>query len=393
MKRTLIFVALALVGLGLYFANSYASNRATRELNAILAPKFEEAGARYGSLEVAPASGTITLKDITVEGEDASVGEISVQSTLEDLLAAAKGTPEFLHGLHVTVQDVAIAEDDAVVNLESGEAHIEGLIDLRAVQDNPEKWLADFMKQEDVALKVSGRDWIIRSEEIARELNLPTNLMRLDALDASLEKHEGTVTASADLDSPDFGAMAFSAEGSEEELGNLSMEMSNIAFEPDEDLRFSLGRASVSLSGAVPLEVLLEEDYEELLTEQPSMQWSVRVSDFMVEGDELRKEDFPESRVTLTTLEHDFEADAERITTTLDVESSLGNASIDIDLAIESIEPPVMEFSAFEVELGTLHPDLERVLREVPLPFEPRGEDAYGFSFTGPLMDLLSGGK
>ena len=295
MKRTLIFLVLVLIGLGLYFANSYAAGRAARELDAILAPKFEQAGASYGALEVAPASGTITLKDIAVEGEDVSVGEVSVQSTFEDLLAAAKGMPEFLHGLHVTVQDVAIAEEDAVVNLGSGEAHIDALIDIRALQDDPEAWIADLMQQEDVTLNVSGRDWIIRSEDMTRKLSLPSNLVRLDALNASLEKHGGNVATSMDLDSPDFGSMALSAEGNEEELGSLSMEVSDIAFQPDEDLRFALGNATVSLSGAVPIEALMKEDYEELLTERPKMQWSVRVSDFVAEGDELRDEDFPKA--------------------------------------------------------------------------------------------------
>jgi len=392
MKRTLIFLGLALIGLGLYFANSYAAGRAARELDAILSPKFEEAGANYGAIEVAPTNGTITLKDITVEGEDVSVGEVSVQSNFEDLLAAAKGMPEFLHGLHVTVQDVAIAEDDAVVNLGSGEAHIDGLIDIRALQDDPEEWIADLMQQEDVTLMVNGRDWIIRSEDMARELGLPSNLLRLDALDASLEKHGGTVATSMNLDSPDFGSMTLTAEGSEEELGSLSMEVSDIAFQPDEDLRFTMGNATVSLSGAVPIEALLEEDYEELLTERPKMQWSVRVSDFVVEGEELRDEDFPESRVVLETLAHDFEADAERLTTTLDFQSNLGNGTMDIDLAIESVDPPVMEFGTFEVELGELHPQLQRALREVPLPLEPLGENGYGFSYTGPLMGLLGMG-
>jgi len=392
MKRTLIFLGLALIVLGLYFANSYAAGRAARELDAILSPKFEEAGANYGAIEVAPTNGTITLKDITVEGEDVSVGEVSVQSNFEDLLAAAKGMPEFLHGLHVTVQDVAIAEDDAVVNLGSGEAHIDGLIDIRALQDDPEEWIADLMQQEDVTLMVNGRDWIIRSEDMARQLGLPSNLLRLDALDASLEKHGGTVATSMNLDSPDFGSMTLTAEGSEEELGSLSMEVSDIAFQPDEDLRFTMGNATVSLSGAVPIEALLEEDYEELLTERPKMQWSVRVSDFVVEGEELRDEDFPESRVVLETLAHDFEADAERLTTTLDFQSNLGNGTMDIDLAIESVDPPVMEFGTFEVELGELHPQLQRALREVPLPLEPLGENGYGFSYTGPLMGLLGMG-
>lgn len=392
MKRTLIFLVLVLIGLGLYFANSYAAGRAARELDAILAPKFEQAGASYGALEVAPASGTITLKDIALEGEDVSVGEVSVQSTFEDLLAAAKGMPEFLHGLHVTVQDVAIAEEDAVVNLGSGEAHIDALIDIRALQDDPEAWIADLMQQEDVTLNVSGRDWIIRSEDMTRKLSLPSNLVRLDALNASLEKHGGNVATSMDLDSPDFGSMALSAEGNEEELGSLSMEVSDIAFQPDEDLRFALGNATVSLSGAVPIEALMKEDYEELLTERPKMQWSVRVSDFVAEGEELRDEDFPESRVVLETLAHDFEADAERLATTLDFQSNLGNGSMDIDLAIESVDPPVMEFGTFEVELNGLHPELQRALREVPLPLEPRGEDGYGFSYAGPLMGLLGMG-
>ena len=318
MKRTLIFVALIVIGLGVYFAHSYLARKAAEELDAILGPKFKEAGASYGELEVTPISGTITLKNIAIDDEDVSIGEISVRSTLEDLLAAAEGTPEFLHGLHVTVQDVAIADDDAVVNLGSGEAHIDALIDIRALQDDPEKWMVDLMQQEDVTLNLSGQDWIIRSE----------------------------------------------------------------------DLGFALGDASMSFSGAVPREALLEEDYEEFLTELPEMQWSVRVSDYVLEGEELRREGFPESRLVLETLEYDFDANAERLTTTLDFQSNLGNGSMDIDLDIQSIDPPIMDFGTFEVEFSGLHPEFRRALREVPLPLEPRGEDGYRFSYTGPLMGL-----
>jgi len=390
MKRTAIaLVLLALIGAGLFIANRYAADRAALELDAILTPKFEEAGVRYGDLEVSPASGTITLHDITLEDEEVSVGLLSVRSTLEDLLAAANGMPEFLHGLHVQAEDVTLVDGGDVVNLGSGELHIDALIDIRAIQEDPEEWILGLMEQDDVNLEVSGNDWIVKSKEAARELGLSSSLIRVDAFDGRIGKQGESLSAAIDLESPDFGSLAFEVKGTEEELGHFSMEVADISFEPDKDLQVRLGSASMSMTGVLPIEAILEEDFEELMTGDPDMQWSVRVRDFIVYGKELREEGFPESRLVLNSMEHDFKVDAGRLATTMDLRSNLGNGSLEVDLAIASIDPPVMEFRTFEVELDDLHEEARRALDEVPLPLEPRGETGYGFSYTGPLMGLL----
>ena len=84
MKRiTIAAVVLLLLGAGFYFVNKLAADKAAEEINAILTPKLEEVGIEYEELEVNPAAGILTFRNIESENGEVSAQIVSVQSTLE----------------------------------------------------------------------------------------------------------------------------------------------------------------------------------------------------------------------------------------------------------------------------------------------------------------------
>ena len=118
-KLTIALAALLLLGGGLYYINTFAGDVAEQELDAMLAPKFKEARASYGGLAVNPAAGTVTLFDIATEQNGPTVREVSFTSEFEDLIAAAQGRPDYLHGLkmHVEGFELNVEGDDITINL------------------------------------------------------------------------------------------------------------------------------------------------------------------------------------------------------------------------------------------------------------------------------------
>lgn len=388
MTRTLITVALLLAfGTALYFGTRKVADTASEELTAILAPKFEEAGAHFESLEVQPASGTVVLHEVTVDDAEASIGLISVQSRLEDLMALMEGTPDQLHGLTVHIEDARIIADGESVDIKEADCRLDALIDVRALQQDPEAYLEQLMLQDEVEFELSGRHWSIQSPSLAREWSLPSSFLKLDAVDVDLDKDWNKISAAMAVESPDLGDISLSMAGDDRHLDRLDLELANMAFDPEEDVRIRIGSSSISMEGHIPYEQMDDDGLEDLARLGTAMEWTVRMRDCAISTSNQRKYDVPFSQLTLASLDHNLKYTGQRLNTTLRFSSNMGAGDMDIDLDIRSLDPPLIDARTMELSIGDLPTEIERELEG--LPFLTRVGDRYTFSYRGPLSDLL----
>lgn len=388
MKRIAIAtVLLLLIGAGLYFANNIAAETAADELDAILAPKFEEMGAHYGGLEVNPAKGTITLSDITSEGGEIRASLVSVQSTFEDLLAAAQGTPDFLHGLTIHVEDFAAGEDDERFLLEVGDLHLDALIDVRALQEDPEAWALSILQQKDVRLEIGGSGWTVKSREAARDMGLTTSLMQFKDVALVVDKQGDTGEMSMSMDTPDFGAVQFSIKGNDQSLERLDLELNDFFLPIEDQMKLRLGHAELNMAGEFPIATLETQDWEDLILNGAAINWDVTVQDGVMEGRALREADLPNDRLAVSSLDHSLDYSGDRLVTSATFESNVSSGSMEVDWTIAALDPPDVNVETLEVMLRDVHPEIARALAASPL--QPTGDNGYTFSYAGPLMGLI----
>ena len=391
MKRIAVAVALLiLIGGAFYVINSMASDTMSEELDAILAPKFKEAGAAYGDLKVHPASGTISFNDVTAAEGEFSASVVSVQSTFEDLLAAAQGTPEYLHGLTIHVEDLTATDGEESVTLDRGDLKLDALIDIQKLQQDPEEYLMEFFQQDDILLDVSTSGFSSNVRDISDELGLPSPLMRLDELDLLLEKEGESGEFAITMDSPDFGEAQIRVKGNESELSSFDIALTDFFLPIDDQVKMNFGQATFNMAGAMPIEELVENDgyWEDLLMSGTSIEWTATVEDGVIEGPAMSDSGLPNDRLTIAALEHTFEYTGQKLLAHADFESNMSDGEFDVDLTIFSLEPPNVNAEALEIELQDVHPTLSKML--VLSPLRPSGENGYTFSFSGPITDLLS---
>ena len=392
-KITIAIAVLLLIGAGLYVLNNIAAAEAERELDAMLAPKFKEANASYGSLAVNPGAGTVTLFDVVAEEEEMTIGQMSFTSNYEDIIAAAQGTPEFLHGLKVHVEDLDIKVDGDQVELNSADLDLDGLIDLKAAADDPEKWLTDFMEQEEAHVSINGKGWRIESEELAEEFGFPSNMLRLDAFDVDLDRDGDDVDATISVESPDLGNLRMEIDGNEEEIRNFEMAIEDLDISQEEGVRMQMGQSKFTASGRIPVDAIENSDPGSLLASEAGMKWSISLSDFSYTDPSLQREGLPTDRLDIRTLEHDFNFTVEQLETSLDFESSIGTVEMNLDWDIESMNPPAGMINELKLKLTDLPPNLFMMAEALPLPMTPEGDNGLSFSFSGTLDQLMAIGN
>ena len=388
MKRiTIAAVVLLLLGAGFYFVNNLAADKAADEINAILTPKLEEIGIEYEELEVNPTAGILTFRNIESENGEVSAEIVSVQSTLEDLLAAAKGTPDFLHGLTLHVEDFAAGEGDERISLEVGDLVIDALIDIKTLQQDPETWAMELMQQRDVSIEVGGTGWTIRNREMTRDLNLPSALLRLDEVGMTLDKENDKGEVTMRMDSPDYGKVDMLIKGDEQKLERLEMEINDLLFPVGDDGKIRLGQAALTMSGTFPVEAIEDEDWEDLFMTGMAMEWELNLKDAEIEGRELRKSDFPSDRLSISSLDHRFNFSGKSLVADASFESNLTGGTLNLDLTMDSMEPTDMRIETLALEFHDVEPTIAAILDMSPMQSTT---DGYDFTYVGPLTGLLA---
>lgn len=312
---------------------------------------------------------------------------VSVQSTLEDLLAAAKGTPDFLHGLTIHVEDFAAGEGDERVSLDVGDLVIDALIDVKTLQQDPETWALELLQQRDVSIEVGGTGWTIRNREVTQDLNLPSALLRLDEVGLTLNKENDKGEVTMRMDSPDYGTMDFLVKGDEQKLERLEMEINDLLLPVEGDGKIQLGHAALTMSGTFPVEAIEDEDWKDLFMTGLAMEWKLSLKDVEIEGRELRKSDFPSDRLSISTLDHRFNFSGEHLIADASFESNLTGGTLDFDLAMESMEPTDMTVETLELEFHDVEPTIAAMLEMSPMRSTT---DGYAFTYVGPLMGLMT---
>ena len=388
MKRiTIAAVVLLLLGAGFYFVNKLAADKAAEEINAILTPKLEEVGIEYEELEVNPAAGILTFRNIESENGEVSAQIVSVQSTLEDLLAAAKGTPDFLHGLTLHVENFAAGEGDERISLEVGDLVIDALIDIKTLQRDPETWAMELMQQRDVSIEVGGTGWTIRNREMTRDLNLPSALLRLDEVGMTLDKENDKGEVTMRMDSPDYGKVEMLIKGDEQKLERLEMEINDLLYPVGDDGKIRLGQAALTMSGTFPVEAIEDEGWEDLFMTGMAMEWELNLKDAEIEGRELRKSDFPSDRLSISSLDHRFNFSGKSLVADASFESNLTGGTLNLDLTMDSMEPTDMRIETLALEFHDVEPTIAAILDMSPMQSTT---DGYDFTYVGPLMGLLA---
>ncbi len=391
-KLTIALAVLLLLAAGLWYANQYTAGIAERELDAMLAPKFEEAGAAYGGLAVNPAAGTVTLYDIVTDKAGPTVKEVSFTSEFEDLIAAAQGRPDYLHGLkmHLEGLDLSVEGDD--VSITTADLDVDGIIDVRTMLDHPQAWLLEFLAQDDLHISIRGDDWNLRSEELARDLGLDSRLIRMEDIALTMHRDGEALDADLRMDSPELGRAHIALDGDDNELRHFEIELEGLDLRPEGDMRLQIGQSTITASGRMPFDELEDADLDDIFEAGTAVQWSVRLRDFMLEDSGLLEEGLPVDRLEFKTLDHDFNYTVRELTTTLDFEGNLGNCDAAMDLKIRALDPPDVDVKTMEVKLDNLMPQVYMLLTVMPVPLTPAGDDGFTYSYSGPLDALFPNG-
>ena len=391
-KLTIALAALLLLGGGLYYINTFAGDVAEQELDAMLAPKFKEARASYGGLAVNPAAGTVTLFDIATEQNGPTVREVSFTSEFEDLIAAAQGRPDYLHGLkmHVEGFELNVEGDDITIN--NADLDVDGIIDVKTMLNHPEAWLLEFLAQDDLHITMTGDDWNVRSEDMARDLGLNSRLIRMEDINLTLNRNRGALDATLELDSPELGRASITVDGDDDALHHFEIEVADLHLHPEDGARISMGRSTLTASGRMPFDQFENANPDDLFEKGTAVQWSVHLRDFMLEDDELLEEGLPVNRLEFKTLDHEFNYTVQQLETTLDFEGNLGICNAAMDLKIRSLDPPDADVQVMELQLDKLLPEVNMLLTLMPVPLTPEGDDGFTFSYSGPLEQLMPNG-
>ena len=257
MNKTLTIVTalLVLAFIGYFATNQIVSNKASEEIERLAGPKLQELGIQYSDLRVNPAGGSLTLRNVQID--EAYAEELTVKASHKDLLELMGGESMFLHGLEVEVANVRLSDNRGREGLEigQGKADIDALLDLTKLQRDPDLFLQDLLAQETAFVSLEGRNWLIRSDEIEDELELPMTSLRLSEWSLDVNKNGLLYHVQAMARESQLGQIEAEAKGSENLLTYFRGSLNDISF-ANEDVQLSLSRGQVEVDAPIPFQAM-----------------------------------------------------------------------------------------------------------------------------------------
>ena len=386
----ILFGIAALIVFGFFIANQFLTKEATQELDEILAPIFTEIGASYGDLEVNPARGSITFLDIKAEG--ASATTLTVTSNYEDLLAMAEGTPEFFHGIDIHVENLSVKDGDDQAQIDEGDLHIEALIDVKKMQEDPEAWLEELTQQDDVLLQISGKGWDVKSRELMQALNLPKETLQLKDWSLELNNSKSKKSGSLHANVENIGKIDLDFIGTQEMVENVSGEVRELHILTD-DMTADIGSLSFTVDADIPWDDFTSEWYADIIENGESMSWDIAGKNIQLEGRELNgliaMAGVTDGPLTATSFRHSLSFGKTRLKSSSNLKSNIGSADFELDVDITSVNPPEANFRKLEINVDGLKGELQNAVMLSPIPLESQGADGFTFSFSGSLQELI----
>ena len=386
----ILFGIAALVVFGFFIANHFLTKQVTQELDEILAPILTEIGASYGDLEVNPARGSITFLELKAEG--ASATTLTVTSNYEDILAMAEGTPEFFHGLDIHVENLSVKDGDDQAQIDEGDLHIEALIDVKKMQEDPEAWLEELTQQDDVLLQISGKGWDVKSRELMQALNLPKETLQLKDWSLELNNSKSKKSGSLHANVENIGKIDLDFLGTQEMVENVSGEVRELHILTD-DMTADIGSLSFTVDADIPWDDFTSEWYTDIIENGESMSWDIAGKNIQLEGRELNgliaMAGVTDGPLTATSFRHSLSFGKTRLKSSSNLKSNIGSADFELDVDITSVNPPEANFRKLEINVEGLKGELQNAVMLSPIPLESQGADGFTFSFSGSLQELI----
>lgn len=400
MNKTLTIVTalLLLAFIGYFATNQIVSNKASEEIERLAGPKLQELGIQYSDLRVNPAGGSLTLRNVQLD--EAYAEELTVKASHKDLLALMGGESMFLHGLEVDVANVRLSDNRGREGLEigQGKADIDALLDLTKLQRDPDLFLQDLLAQETVSLSLEGRDWLIRSDEIEDELELPMTSLRLSEWSLEVDKNGLLYHVQAMARESQLGQIEAEAKGSENLLTYFRGSLNDISF-ANEDVQLSLSRGEVEVDAPIPFQAMDDMSDEwlgDLIKQGQSFDWSISATNLQLSSPEFvemaREAGLSGGQITMSSLQHDASFSEKAFTANLTLRSNAGDARANVDMRVENLrqldDPNAVQFEDLSMELTNLLPMAAEQLRAMPSPLEPKGANGFEFSYQGSAAGL-----
>lgn len=402
MNRTfLILGAVVLIlGVGLYVGNVVLGNKAAEEIERLIGPKFQEMGITYGDLSVSPLGGTVTMSGVQSDG--LSVESITAGVDHADLIALMEDPNNTLSSLDLDVLNFRAGDDDGREGIDIGQGSfsIEGVLDAREFQRNPEAFMASLMAQEDVDVSISGNDITVRARELKRELGLPSETMVLKSMMFDVDKDGDSFDVQMMADAPMVGQMDIIAQGRDGALTLLKGDMSIVGLEA-EDMLLSMGNCSFEIDAAIGLEDPNNWEssnwVQEMIAAGEDFSWSIQASDLVVGGRGMAgmagQFGLDADGLNVDNFASDASFDGKEFQTELTLHTNVGNIDAEIDMTADDFDnmdnPESVNFRTLEIELSDLVPALSQQVRAIGAAFmEPDGDNGFRFSYEGSAAGL-----
>jgi len=400
MNKTLTIVTalLVLAFIGYFATNQIVSNKASEEIERLAGPKLQELGVQYSDLRVNPAGGSLTLRNVQMD--EAYAEELTVKASHKDLLELMGGESMFLHGLEVEVANVRLSDNRGREGLEigQGKADIDALLDLTKLQRDPDLFLQDLLAQETASVSLEGRDWLIRSDEIEDELELPMTSLRLSEWSLDVDKNGLLYHVQAMARESQLGQIEAEAKGSENLLTYFRGSLNDISF-ANEDVQMSLSRGQVEVDAPIPFQAIDDMSDEwlgDLIKQGQSFDWSISATNLQLSSPDFveaaRELGLSGGQITMSSLQHDASFSEKAFKANLTLRSNAGDARANVDMRVDNLsqldDPSAVQFEDLSMELTNLLPMAAEQLRAMPSPLEPKGANGFEFSYQGSAAGL-----
>ena len=400
MNKTLTIVTalLVLAFIGYFATNQVVSNKASEEIERLAGPKLQELGVQYSDLRVNPAGGSLTLRNVQID--EAYAEELTVKASHKDLLELMGGESMFLHGLEVEVANVRLSDNRGREGLEigQGKADIDALLDLTQLQRDPDLFFQDLLAQEPASVSLEGRDWLIRSDEIEDELELPMTSLRLSEWSLDVDKNGLLYHVQAMARESQLGQIEAEAKGSENLLTYFRGSLNDISF-ANEDVQLSLSRGQVEVDAPIPFQAMDDMSDEwlgDLIMRGQSFNWSISATNLQLSSPDFveaaRELGLSGGQITMSSLQHDASFSEKAFKADLTLRSNAGDARANVDMRMENLsqldDPNAVDVRDLSMELTNLLPMAASQLRAMPSPLEPKGPNGFAFSYRGSAAGL-----
>jgi len=400
MNKTLTIVTalLVLAFIGYFATNQIVSNKASEEIERLAGPKLQELGVQYSDLRVNPAGGSLTLRNVQID--EAYAEELTVKASHKDLLELMGGESMFLHGLEVEVANVRLSDNRGREGLEigQGKADIDALLDLTKLQRDPDLFFQDLLAQETASVSLEGRDWLIRSDEIEDELELPMASLRLSEWSLDVDKSGLLYHIQAMARESQLGQIEAEAKGSENLLTYFRGSLNDISF-ANEDVQLSLSRGQVEVDAPIPFQAMDDMSDEwlgDLIKQGQSFNWSISATNLQLSSPDFveaaRELGLSGGQITMSSLQHDASFSEKAFKADLTLRSNAGDARANVDMRVDNLsqldDPNAVQFEDLSMELTNLLPMAAEQLRAMPSPLEPKGANGFEFSYRGSAAGL-----